>query len=105
MRPFPAAGAKWHISTQGGTQPRWRSDGKELFFVAPDAKMMAAAVIASDTTFEAAPPVALFQTRVSVNPAKQEYAVSRDGRFLINEPVEESTADPIRLILNWKPRP
>ena len=64
VQPFPAANAKWQISTEGGTMPRWRADGKELFFIAPDAKLMAAAVTASDATFEAAPPVALFQTRI-----------------------------------------
>ena len=107
VQPFPAASAKWQISTNGGTMPRWRTDGKELFFIAPDAKLMAAAVAASDTTFEAAPPVALFQTRIvgGVNAIiKHQYAVSRDGRFLINHLPEESTATPITLILNWKPR-
>ncbi len=88
--------------------PRWRADGKELFFIAPDAKLMAAAVTASDRTFEAAPPVALFQTRIVGGPTqivKHQYAVSRDGRFLINEPAEGSTATPITLILNWQPQP
>lgn len=108
VQPFPAASAKWQISTQGGTMPRWRADGKELFFIAPDAKLMAAAVSASDRTFEAAPPVALFQTRIVGGPTqiiKHQYAVSRDGRFLINEPAEASAATPITLILNWQPRP
>ncbi len=107
VQPFPMASAKWQISTNGGTMPRWRTDGKELFFVAPDAKLMAAAVTASDTTFEASPPVALFQTRIvggANQTLKHQYAVSRDGRFLINHPAEASTATPITLILNWKPR-
>jgi Tol biopolymer transport system component len=106
VQPFPAASAKWQLSIGGGTQPRWRADGKELFFIAPDAKLMAAAVTASATTFEAAPPVALFQTRIvgsSSGLLKHHYAVSRDGRFLINETAEASTATPITLILNWKP--
>ena len=87
--------------------PRWRADGKELFFVAPDAKVMAAAVAASGRTFEAAQPVALFQTRIVSGPSqiiKHHYAVSRDGRFLISEPAEASARTPITLILNWKPR-
>ena len=107
VQPFPDRECKWQISTNGGTMPRWRTDGKELFFIAPDAKLMAAAVAASDTTFEAAPPVALFQTRIvgrSHAIIKHQYAVSRDGRFLINHLPEESTATPITLILNWKPR-
>jgi dipeptidyl aminopeptidase/acylaminoacyl peptidase len=99
VQPFSATGAKWQISTQGGSQPRWRADGKELFFIAPDTKVMAATVTSSATTFVAAPPVALFQTRI-VNPSatqKHLYAVSRDGRFLINELAEDSTPTPITL--------
>jgi len=108
VQSFPVASGKWQISTQGGTQPRWRADGKELFFIAPDLKLMAAGVIASTATFDATPPVALFQTRIVGGPnqfAKHQYAVSRDGRFLIIEPLEEPTATPITLILNWNPRP
>jgi hypothetical protein len=87
--------------------PRWRADGKELFFIAPDAKVMSAAVAPSSTAFETAPPVALFQTRILSGTSqilKHQYAVSRDGRFLISEPAGESTLAPITLILNWKPR-
>jgi eukaryotic-like serine/threonine-protein kinase len=105
VQPFPAASAKWQISTQGGTMPRWRADGRELFFIATDAKLMAAAVTASGTTFETAPPVALFQTRITGGSqiVKHQYAVAGD-RFLINEPAETSTTAPITLILNWEPR-
>jgi Tol biopolymer transport system component len=107
VQPFPAANAKWQISTQGGTMPRWRPDGKELFYIAPDLKLMAAAVTTSDTTFQAAPPATLFQTRIyggGSQVLKHQYAVSRDGRFLITEPVEAAPT-PITLILNWKPQP
>jgi Tol biopolymer transport system component len=106
VQPFPTANAKWPISTNGGSMPRWRSDGKELFYIAPDAKLMAVAVAESNATFEHAPPVALFQTRIVGDPGqilKHQYAVSRDGRFLINETAEASTAEPITLIVNWKP--
>src|SRR5262249_14729948 len=76
-------------------------------FIAPDGELMAVAIVASGSTFEAGKPVPLFQTRIltgsvgTVN--KPQYAVARDGRFLINEPVEESTTSPITLLLNWKP--
>ena len=104
--PFPSGSGKWQISTAGGIEPRWRHDGKELFFIAPDAKMMAVAVSASGTSFEAAPPVALFQTSIvggGTNTLKHQYAVSADGRFLINVSVGDSPG-PITLILNWKPQ-
>jgi Tol biopolymer transport system component len=107
--PFPTGGGKWQISTAGGISPRWRRDGKELFFIAPDGHMMGATVTASGTSFEAAPPVTLFQTRIVGGGAnsgnKHQYAVSADGRFLINVPARESIASPITLISNWKPKP
>jgi len=93
------------VSTSGATQPRWRADGKELYFIAPSGKMMAARISASGATCEAATPVALFQTRVAGRVFKHQYAFSRDGRFLINQIVEESTTSPITLILNWNPDP
>jgi Tol biopolymer transport system component len=105
--PFPAGGGKWQISTGGGISPRWRRDGKELFFIAPDAKMMAVAVSAFGASFEAAPPAALFQTAIVGGGSnflnKPQYAISANGRFLINVPAGESTIVPITLLLNWSP--
>jgi eukaryotic-like serine/threonine-protein kinase len=104
VQPFPEPGRKWQLSTSGGIAPRWRADGKELYFIAPDGKLMAVSVAASSTTFEAGTPAALFPTRIVTTPnPKNQYAVSRDGRFLINQPVEESSTTPIMLILNWNP--
>ena len=59
------------------------------------------------STFEAASPAALFQIRIVTGLAalQTQYAVSRDGRFLINTQVDESNTTPITLILNWKPKP
>ena len=107
VQPFPAPSAKWQISTNGGTMSRWRRDGKELFFIGPDARLMAATVTTSGTSFEAAPPVALFQTRIVGGPSqvnRHQYAVASDGRFLIIESAEAATTVPITLILNWTPR-
>jgi dipeptidyl aminopeptidase/acylaminoacyl peptidase len=105
VQTFPQATGKWQVSTGGGRSPRWRADGKELYFIAPDGKLMAATVTASGSAFEPGTPVALFQTRIynGVTPVRPQYAVSKDGRFLINQAVEESTASPITLILNWHP--
>jgi hypothetical protein len=96
------------VSAKGGTEPRWSADGKELYFIAPDGKLMAATVSPSSSTFETGTPMALFQTRIAdgaANLFRPQYAVSRDGRFLINQLVEESASTPITLILNWKPAP
>ncbi len=107
VQPFPDAGGKWPVSTGGGVAPRWRADGKELYFLAPDATLMAAPVTAAGASFEAGTPVALFQTRIvgggTVRTSRPQYAVARDGRFLINQPVGDATTAPITLMLNWHP--
>ncbi len=107
VQPFPDAGGKWQVSTAGGVAPRWRADGTELYFLAPEAKMMAVPVTAAGTSFAAGTPVALFPTRIvdggTLAANRPQYAVARDGRFLINQPVANATAAPITLILNWNP--
>jgi hypothetical protein len=110
VRPFPGLGDKWQVSTAGGSQPRWRRDGKELFYVAPDARLMAVsiAVGADSQTVEAGAPVPLFATRLASGSnipggvmSKPQYAVASDGRFLMNVAVEGATAPPITVVLNW----
>jgi hypothetical protein len=67
---------------------------------------MAASVTVEGSAFAAGTPVALFQTSIVTGGTaaiRGEYAVSRDGRFLINEPAEASTTTPITLMLNWHP--
>ena len=91
----------------GGIYPRWRPDGKELYYIGPDGQMMAAPIMATGTTFEPGAPVALFQTRIFGggvdNNQGRQYDVTRDGRFLINTVLDE-TAAPITLLQNWKPQ-
>jgi serine/threonine protein kinase len=103
MQSFPGPGRKWKISTAGGTDPRWRADGQELFFIAADSKLMAVSVRTSDSTFETGSPTALFQTRIATTGNfRQEYDVAHDGRFLINTILDDAVS-PIMLLLNWKP--
>jgi serine/threonine protein kinase len=96
---FPNASSPSQVSNQGGTQPRWSRDGKELYFIGLDFKMMAVGIKISGSSLESTTPTPLFQTRVSLVP-KHQYSVSSDGRFLVNELVESDT--PISLILNWR---
>ncbi len=65
VQPFPDPTGKWPVSTNGGVQPRWRADGKEPYFIAPDGKMMTAAITVSGATLTAATPAALFPTRLA----------------------------------------
>jgi dipeptidyl aminopeptidase/acylaminoacyl peptidase len=101
---FPEAKAKWQVSNGGGEQPRWRGDGKELFFLSGDGKMMATPVKAG-ANFDAGTPVALFQANARELVATSEqmmYDVSADGqRFLINTQVKNEEARPMSVVLNW----
>jgi Tol biopolymer transport system component len=107
VQPFPGPGSKLQISRNGGAQVRWRHDGKELFYIAVDGRLMAVPIrIASDgQSIEANPPVPLFTTRIGgaiQGTAKQLYDVSADGhRFLMNT-VTEAATPPITVILNSK---
>lgn len=100
VQSFPPSGGKWQISTTGGAQPRWRSDGKELFYISPDRKLMAVDVN-SLQSFGVGAPKLLFQTTVARYEAPNRYAVSRDGqRFLINSAVAE-VSHTMTVVLNW----
>jgi serine/threonine protein kinase len=109
VRPFPAAEGQWKVSIAGGEQPRWRGDGKEIFFVAADGKMMAAAVQATGgpkPTFEAATPRPLFETHLAQNFRSRngifEYDVTEDGkRFILNNVVGGTSAPLLNVVLNW----
>ena len=110
VQPFGSTGKKLQVSTNGGAQVRWRRDGKELFYVALDGRLMAVPITlpATGQTAESGAPVPLFVTHVGgavQSPLKQQYTVSPDGqRFLMSTVPEESTA-PITMILNWKAKP
>ncbi len=99
---FPATGGKWMVSTNGGTSPRWRQDGKELFYIAPDRKLMAVDVRGDSDKFEVGSPRALFELHgVSIGPASI-YSVSHGGqRFLLNTLLEENSSAPMTVVENW----
>jgi len=100
VQPFPGPGGKWQISTSGGVQPRWARGGKELFFLAPEGKIMSVEVRAH-TVFEAGAPKALFAT-VLKNAPGPPYDVSSDGqRILLNRPIGGESLPPITLVQNW----
>ena len=104
---FPAAGGKWQISTNGGDQPQWRRDGKEIFYVAPDKTLMAVPVTAGNS-FEVESPVTLFATRIATGGLtgdRNRYVVAADGqRFLVSNVLDEE-AKPLTVVLNWNAGP
>lgn len=108
IRPFTDPGRQWQVSTDGGAQPRWRRDGKELYFISRDARLMAASIEVKGRSVDTGAPVALFQTRIylggSDNPLRGQYAVAPDGRFLINTLIDDAATPPITIVRNWRPR-
>jgi hypothetical protein len=94
------------VSIDGGSQPRWKEDQKELYFIGQGGKMMSSSIAVTGSTLKAGTPVPLFTALPAPGGGinKQEYAVSKNGRFLINQPADTSTTVPITLILNWKPK-
>ncbi len=101
---FPEGRARTQVSTAGGTQVRWSSNGTEIFYVAPDGKMMAVSIAVGGASPEVKLPVPLFQTHLATGTNvlgnKPQYAVSRDGRFLLNTAIESASA-PIVVSVNW----
>ncbi len=106
VRPFSAsgggAGGRWQVSTGGGEEPLWRGDGKEIFYLALDGKLMAVDVKAAGSAFQVGVPRALFQTSVVViSPLANRYAVTADGsRFLVTATIGAELA-PLTVVSNW----
>jgi eukaryotic-like serine/threonine-protein kinase len=103
VQPYPGPGGKWQISTEGGTEPAWNPNGRELFFRS-GGKMMAVD-IATQLSFSAGKPKALFEGPYLPTPlTNSNYDVSPDGqRFLMLKPVEQGQAAPMQIVvvLNW----
>jgi WD40-like Beta Propeller Repeat len=108
VQPFPGPGVRSLVSTNGGAQVRWRHDGKELFYIALDGRLMAVPfkLASNGQAVESGAPVPLFTAGVGAvqDIAPPHYVVSSDGqRFLVDTVVEEA-ASPITVLLNWKPQ-
>jgi Tol biopolymer transport system component len=104
VQSFPEGQARTQVSTAGGAEVRWSGDGTEIFYVAPDGKMMAVSIASGGASPDVKLPVPLFQTHLATGTnvlgSKPQYAVSRDGRFLLNTALESASA-PIVVSVNW----
>ncbi len=100
IEPMPPGTGKWQISSNGGVQPKWRHDGKELFFLSLESKLMAVDIQAGHGIM-AGVPHALFQTAIT-DLLGAPYDVSSDGqRFLVGAGRSASSDAPITVVLNW----
>jgi eukaryotic-like serine/threonine-protein kinase len=100
---YPSAAGKWQISRGGGNEPRWRGDGKELYYVAPGG-VLTAVPVNGEGTFSSATPVPLFQEHARGVISSTDlftYDVTKDGsRFIVNRFVRPDHAAPLTIILN-----
>jgi serine/threonine-protein kinase len=101
VQPFPPDGRRrWQVSTQGGRQPMWRADSRELFFVSDDRRFYAVSVTENSQSFDDVPQF-LFEMRANVFNTRNSYVARKDGqRFIVNT-VLDTPAGPISVIYNW----
>jgi Tol biopolymer transport system component len=99
VRSFPPAGGEVLVSRNGGTQPRWRGDGRELFFLAADGSVMAAAV-SSGTTFTANEPRTILPASMTLV-IRHAYAVSPDGQRILRPVLDQRNPSVLTVVPNW----
>jgi hypothetical protein len=104
VQSFPDKGRPTPISIKGGTQPQWRKDGKELYFLSPEENLMAAAVDGAGPLFQASPPQPLFKVRIPSRGILGQYQPNDDGqRFLVNTLTEETPRPrTLTVVMNWQ---
>jgi Tol biopolymer transport system component len=104
IRSFPESRERRQVSSGGGSQPRWRGDGRELFYVSPDRKVVAVEV-QTKPRLDVGPPRALFQTRIlPLIEARNHYDAAADGqRFVVNSRRLEDASLPILVVSGWIP--
>jgi hypothetical protein len=97
-----AGGGKWEVSSAGGRFPRWRKDGKEIFYLSPSNQIMAAEIDGKGNGIEVRTPQALFRSGVDTAPFAP-FDVTADGKkFVINNRGEQNM--PLTLVVNWTAR-
>jgi eukaryotic-like serine/threonine-protein kinase len=105
VQSFPASGGKWQVSTNGGTHPQWRRDGKELFYISADRKLMAVDVKGDGPTFTAGVPKALFELRLHTlglpRPGDVYVTAAEGQRFLVTSAPEERLTTPTTVVMHW----
>jgi eukaryotic-like serine/threonine-protein kinase len=99
---FPEAKEKWMVSTAGGSQPQWRRDGRELFYLSKDLKVMAVDVSAAGSSFDAGVPKQLFSLKTADQlSARNNYMPTADGkRFLVNTSYS-GIGTGVAVVLDW----
>jgi Tol biopolymer transport system component len=102
VQPFPHAVERVRVSVNGGVQPKWRDDGRELFYLTPQGDVMSVSVNVDGTVLAVGAPRSLFNMRIDFNAFSDQYDVTGDGeRFLFLTPTSRSAQSLINVLLNW----
>ena len=102
LRTVSPSNGRWQVSTAGGRGPRWRRDGKELYYLSPDNKIMVAAISSNSASVEVSDVHPLLEVPLLVQLVFPGYDVSADGsRFLVNVQSETQNQTPLSLTVNW----
>lgn len=102
--PFPPTGERFQLSPRGGVQPRWRGDGRELFYLDPQGQLISVPLPTGNPR-QAGQPVALFRTALEPSSANDQFTVSADGQhFVVRRPMGELGTDqaPVTVLVNWR---
>ncbi|MFN0170317.1 MAG: protein kinase domain-containing protein [Bryobacteraceae bacterium] len=103
VQAFPKPNDRWQVSTAGGSEPRWRGDGRELYYISQSGKLMAVTVVNGGARVASA-PVELFPVRLpaGVNPFRTNYVPNKAGtKFLVNTLEEQAEQPSIVVVSNW----
>jgi eukaryotic-like serine/threonine-protein kinase len=102
VEPVPPTGERWQVSTEGGADPQWRADGREMYYIAADGWLMVTDVL-SAAPFRTGRPRRLFSVAVPELHGPSDYAVSPDGqRFVVNTVLGPPAIPPIQVVVNWR---
>jgi len=101
VRQFPGPGGQWQISTDGGSEPVWSADGREIFYI-DSGRNLVSVPVATGTTLEAGLPETLFDPPIYPVTQRERYVVTRDGgRFLMLSTTSGVSVRPTTVVLNW----
>ena len=102
IKPFPDTGQRWIVSVNGGLVSSWRNDGRELYYIEPPGRLMAASIAygSDGPRIDAVAPIATIKTLAG---PRAFYDAMPDGqRFLVNSLLDEAARTPITLVVNWR---
>jgi eukaryotic-like serine/threonine-protein kinase len=101
VEPIPATGERWQVSAQGGSEPHWRRDGRELIYLAPDGRLLGVSIVPG-AQWKAGRPYQLFRVSVPEPLGPTDVSLSPDGQFVVvNALLNAPPVPPVHVVVNW----